>query len=369
MLFLSPPPTDWEGKPAIVVSKWSGPLQINVEQAGRAHLEKCVKLFSTPQTSKPKSDRKQHVDAEMDEEEGGFVCSVSTVADAELDDYYSLLGISHLSLRASIDEIKKAYRKVSLLYHPDKNILEDNDRSEELFKAIGEAYTCLTDLRKRRSYDSTVPFNDDIPDADARFESFQDFCDAYGPVFERNLAFSEKNCRFTLGDESTPIEKVNKFYDFWFSFKSWREFPVEDEYELNEDSTRDEKRWVARQNAKLMAASKKAESQRIRQLTERAINCDTRIVNFKRQQKEAREAKKREKDEIKRKETELKEKEEEEKRLLEEALLEKEKSEKVKKKNAHLIAKKKLKNARRCLRSFTEDSSFSVSVFFSVSYY
>lgn len=63
-------------------------------------------------------------------------------------DYYKVLGVNK---NASQDEIKKAYRKLAVKYHPDKN--KDNKSAEEKFKAVNEAHEVLGDPEKRKKYD------------------------------------------------------------------------------------------------------------------------------------------------------------------------------------------------------------------------
>lgn len=64
-------------------------------------------------------------------------------------DYYKLLGVEK---SASPEEIKKAYRKLALKHHPDRN--KGNKEAEEQFKKISEAYAVLSDKEKRHQYDT-----------------------------------------------------------------------------------------------------------------------------------------------------------------------------------------------------------------------
>ena len=63
-------------------------------------------------------------------------------------DYYEVLSVSR---NASKDEIKSAYRKLALKYHPDRN---KSSEAEEKFKEISEAYAVLSDQEKRKRYDT-----------------------------------------------------------------------------------------------------------------------------------------------------------------------------------------------------------------------
>jgi molecular chaperone DnaJ len=70
-----------------------------------------------------------------------------------VSDHYSTLGVERT---ASQDDIKKAYRKLSMQYHPDLN--PDDKESEEKFKEISAAYSILSDVNKRQEYDNPNPF-------------------------------------------------------------------------------------------------------------------------------------------------------------------------------------------------------------------
>ena len=78
---------------------------------------------------------------------------------AQRKNYYKILGVEKT---AQPDEIKKAYRKLALKWHPDKNSGSDEDKAkaEKMFKDIGEAYAVLSDPQKRDRYDNGYDLED-----------------------------------------------------------------------------------------------------------------------------------------------------------------------------------------------------------------
>ena len=64
-------------------------------------------------------------------------------------DYYDVLGVNK---SASPDELKSAYRKLAVKYHPDKN--PGDSKAEEKFKEASEAYGILSDKEKKQNYDN-----------------------------------------------------------------------------------------------------------------------------------------------------------------------------------------------------------------------
>ncbi|MSP39218.1 MAG: molecular chaperone DnaJ [Deltaproteobacteria bacterium] len=88
-------------------------------------------------------------------------------------DYYELLGVGR---SATEDEIKKAYRKSALQYHPDRN--PGDKQAEEKFKEVSEAYSVLSDAQKRAQYDQYghAAFGDSGPFAGG-------FEDVFGDIF------------------------------------------------------------------------------------------------------------------------------------------------------------------------------------------
>lgn len=94
-------------------------------------------------------------------------------------DYYEVLGVSKT---ATDDEIKKAYRKIAIKYHPDRN--PGNKEAEEKFKEAAEAYDVLHDQQKRQQYDQ---FGFNAPGGGfgdgGGFSSMDDIFSMFGDIF------------------------------------------------------------------------------------------------------------------------------------------------------------------------------------------
>lgn len=305
--------------------------------------------------------------------------------------YYKILEIP---MHAIPDSIRKAYHKACLKYHPDKT-----GRGEEdyVFLKIKEAFDTLSDTVKRRSYDSSVDFDDAIPKEGPLPP--KKFFKTYQPVFERNLRFavhktaSDENGHSNvngdatkkkgkkkkknnsnsssnggekspkkieppkLGDMDTPIEEVNKFYDYWTRFESWRDFTLkaskETDHDVDAAECREEKRWMAKEIERKAKLMKKQEVARIATLVQRAMATDPRL---KAEKERIQAAKKRREDEKRSMEEEAqkkKEVEEERLRLEKENNDKKDKEQKAQAKQSKEKEKKALRKAKQTFRKYT----------------
>ena len=304
--------------------------------------------------------------------------------------YYKILGLEDKFLNSKEEDFRKAYKKMAIIYHPDKNKEnkslqgvsdeqikeeikkdlekenklgnEENNEDNNEEKKIGnnnnenkiseeeeqknreinkkwlklkEAYDTLIDPEKRKKYDSTIVFDDSIPEDKEYTE--KDFFTTFGPVFLNNGIWSKKKPVPKLGDMQSPLQKVKLFYKFWHNFQSWRDFSVEGEYDLEEATSRFEKRQMLKENKKMKASMRKEEKIRIDTLINIAYKRDPRIIEEeKRLEKEREEEKKkralerqkqREGEELKR-EIMIKQYEEEKERIKKKKLEEKEEMEK-----------------------------------------
>jgi molecular chaperone DnaJ len=123
-------------------------------------------------------------------------------------DYYEVLGVSRA---ASEDEIKKAYRKLALQYHPDRN--PGNKEAEERFKEAAEAYEVLRDPEKRGLYDRFG--HEGLRSTGFQgFTSFDEIFSSFSSIFEDFFDFGPRTRRRRTG----PIRGDDLRYDLRIEF-------------------------------------------------------------------------------------------------------------------------------------------------------
>jgi len=116
-------------------------------------------------------------------------------------DYYEILGVEK---GADINTIKRAYRKLAMKYHPDRN--RDDDTAAEKFREVTEAYEVLSDTDKRARYDQYghAGVDDQMHDFWSRggfqeSQAFHDFGDVFGDIFGDIFGFGGGGSRTSRG--------------------------------------------------------------------------------------------------------------------------------------------------------------------------
>ena len=196
--------------------------------------------------------------------------------------FYAVLGLGKYGPDSTDEQIRKAYRKMLLKFHPDKATVDPG--TDPRFLKVQKAYETLSDISKRRSYDSVFDFDESIPTGLEPQDA--DFFALYGPVFRRNARFSEVQPVPALGNADTPYEEVAAFYEFWHGFESWRDFSADLEHNPETADSRDERRWMEKQNRNILAKLKKKEYKRLKDLVSRAKAHDPRVTEHFRIERE-----------------------------------------------------------------------------------
>lgn len=203
--------------------------------------------------------------------------------------HYDVLGVARDAEEA---ELKKAYRKLALEWHPDKNT-HRHDEAEAKFKEIRGAYETLSDPNERAWYDShrEAILRSGVAGAgeDARpedeidlmpyfnancFRGFEtsgadagSFYGVYGALFraldaqEQAASLALDKARFAtgppFGEAEAPWETVRAFYNHWSGFVTLKTFAWADAYNLNEADNRKVRRLMDEENKKLRKAEQR----------------------------------------------------------------------------------------------------------------
>nr|XP_044988456.1 dnaJ homolog subfamily C member 21 isoform X2 [Jaculus jaculus] len=214
--------------------------------------------------------------------------------------HYEALGVRR---DASEEELKKAYRKLALKWHPDKN-LDNAAEAAEQFKLIQAAYDVLSDPQERAWYDNhreallkgglDGEYQDDSLDLLHYFtvscysgygDDEKGFYTVYRNVFEM-IAKEELECLLeedaedfpTFGDSQSDYDLVvHPFYAYWQSFCTQKNFAWKEEYDTRQASNRWEKRAMEKENKKIRDKARKENNELVRQLVAFIRKRDRRV--------------------------------------------------------------------------------------------
>jgi DnaJ family protein A protein 5 len=218
--------------------------------------------------------------------------------------YYEVLGVEP---RATDTELKKAYRKEALKWHPDKN--PDNlEAATEKFKEVQNAYAVLSDPQERGWYDGhkhqILGDSDDEdggggehegPDlskyfSSACFDGFNDqspkgYWQVYRAVFAE-LDAVEESCEDartyhkappSFGSSESSFEDVGAFYREWENFVTRQDFLWADKYDIRDATDRYVRRRMEQENKKVRTKKRKEYIDQVRDLVEFVKKKDPRV--------------------------------------------------------------------------------------------
>ncbi|XP_052255931.1 dnaJ homolog subfamily C member 21-like isoform X2 [Dreissena polymorpha] len=232
--------------------------------------------------------------------------------------HYEVLGVPR---EASSDDLKKSYRKLALKFHPDKN-LDNIEESTQQFRLVQQAYEVLSDPQERAWYDKHREqilrgglgqgdkYEDNCLNVFQYFNSscYRGFGDdkegfyaVYDEVFktlaEEDRQFMDKEEEFhvfTFGNSQSIFEEVVKpFYDHWESYCTAKSYVWKDKYDTREAPDRRVRRLMEAENKKLRDAAKKERNEEIRALAKYVKKRDKRVQEYKRKLEERAEEIKR----------------------------------------------------------------------------
>ena len=123
----------------------------------------------------------------------------------EKKDYYEVLGVPK---DATEEQIRKAYKKLAIKWHPDKNP-DNRKQAEEKFKEIGEAYSVLSDPQKRNQYD-----NGGFSFADFGFDDGFDPMEIFKSFFNRHGKGGKDGFGFGFDDDFFKDDDFGNFGNF-----------------------------------------------------------------------------------------------------------------------------------------------------------
>nr|CAH7717867.1 unnamed protein product [Callosobruchus chinensis] len=213
--------------------------------------------------------------------------------------HYEVLDVSR---EATESEIKTAYRKLALKWHPDKN-LDNPDNAKEQFQLVQQAYEVLSDRQERAWYDnhreqilrgSNSEFQDESLDVFQYFTTtcFKGYGDdengfyaVYRKVFDQiikeDMEFMEDKEEFceipSFGNSTTDYEKVSEFYAYWLNYSTKKSYVWLDPYDITDSRDRRYAKLAEKENKKVRLKAKKERNEEIRNLVAFVRKRDKRV--------------------------------------------------------------------------------------------
>ncbi|KAM9330143.1 dnaJ homolog subfamily C member 21 [Gastrophryne carolinensis] len=202
------------------------------------------------------------------------------------------------------DDLKKAYRKLALKWHPDKNLDREEEAAEQ-FKLIQAAYDVLSDPQERAWYDNhrdallkggvDGEYQDDSLDLLQYFtvtcysgygDDDKGFYAVYRRIFEMivkeemesKISQEEDEAHPPFGDSQSDYDTVvHPFYAYWQSFCTAKNFAWKEEYDTRQASNRWEKRAMEKENKKTRDKARKERNELVRELVAFVRKRDKRV--------------------------------------------------------------------------------------------
>ena len=217
--------------------------------------------------------------------------------------HYEVLGVS---LDADDEQLKKAYRKLALKWHPDKN-LENTDFAKEQFQLVQQAYEVLSDPHERAWYDKhriailkggvDGEYQDDSIDLYPYFSStcfkgygddekgfYKIYKEVFNKIASENLEFFKEEEEFEYPDfgdsQSSYEEVVHPFYSYWQSYSTKKSFCWVEKYDIRDTPNRKIAKLAEKENKKIRDKAKKDHNEVVRELVAFVRKRDKRIQAY-----------------------------------------------------------------------------------------